>query len=226
MGKSYYEAYDDRYRQVHDKSLRWFAQSPSPIVYDTIREFGVRKSDKILEIGCGEGRDARFLLEKGYALLATDVSAAAVSFCQKEFPEYENRFQIMDCLNTDCSEQYDFIYAVAVVHMLVRDCDREGFYRFIREHLTKSGIALICSMGDGITQRQSDISTAFDLQERIHEMSGQSLKIASTSYRAVSFEAFEKEIAASGLKLLKKGFTVVEPDYGNMMYGIVKRADL
>lgn len=225
MEKPYYTAYDDRYRQVHRESLRWFAESPSPIVYDTIREFGVLPEHSLLEIGCGEGRDARFLLRRGYNLIATDVSPAAVAFCRKEVPEYAQNFLVMDFLNTDCSAEFDFIYAVAVVHMLVPDCDRAAFYRFIREHLSQSGIGLICSMGDGTMQRQSDISKAFDLQDRTHEPTGQQLKIATTSYRAVSFDTFEEELRSANLNILKKGITVVEPDYGSMMYAVVKKAD-
>ena len=166
MARPYYDAYDNRYRQVHKVSLRWFAESPSPIVYDTIRTFGIQPADKLLEIGCGEGRDARFLLEKGYDLLATDISSAAVEFCRREVPEHAHRFQILDCLNEKCSERFDFIYAVAVVHMFVPDNDRDKFYRFIRDHLTESGVALICSMGDGTSQRQSDVSKAFRSEER------------------------------------------------------------
>ncbi len=30
--KEYYEAYDDRYKQVHEKSLRWFSDKNSKIV--------------------------------------------------------------------------------------------------------------------------------------------------------------------------------------------------
>ena len=226
MTKQYYKAYDDRYRQVHSASLCWFAETPSPIVYDTIRKFGILPTEKLLEIGCGEGRDAHFLLNRGYDLLATDISPAAVEFCRREAPEYTDSFQVMDCLDTDCSDRFDFIYAIAVVHMLVPDADRSKFYRFIREHLTKSGIALICSMGDGSIQRQSDISKAFDLQDRIHEPTGQHLKIASTSYRAVSFEEFEAELKSVNLNILEQGITVVEPDYGTMMYAVVKKADL
>lgn len=225
MERQYYEAYDDRYRQVHEASLRWFAESPSPIVYDAVREFGIQETDKLLEIGCGEGRDARFLLEKGYDLLATDISSAAVEFCRRELPEFADNFQVLDCLKDICPKQFDLIYAVAVVHMLVRDSDRTQFYRFIREHLTDRGIALICTMGDGVTERQSDISTAFHLQERIHEPTGKVLKLAGTSYRGVSFATFEEELQKNGLEILKEGITLVEPDYGKMMYAVVKKAD-
>lgn len=108
--------------------------------------------------------------------------------------------------------------------MLVLNEDRNGFYRFVREHLKENGIALICTMGDGIMERESDISNAFDLQERLHEESGQTVCIAGTSYRAVSFENFRRELAENSLLILKEGLTEVVPDYGEMMYAVVKRS--
>lgn len=222
--RKYYEAYDDRYRQVHLENLRWFDTLPSPIVEDTIRTFGVPKSAKLLEIGCGEGRDARYLLSRGYDLLATDVSAAAIACCKADNPQWEDRFQELDCIRGVLDGKFDFIYAVAVIHMLVPDADRQGFYRFVREHLEDDGIALICSMGDGKMERKSDISTAFHLQERIHEPTGRTVQIASTSYRGISFETFERELDENGLKVFKQGITLVEPDYGKMMFAVVKGA--
>jgi len=58
---------------------------------------------------------------------------------------------------------FDFIYSVAVIHMLVLDEDRNAFYQFIRSHLRQDGIALICTMGDGNVEMQSDIGKAFEI---------------------------------------------------------------
>ena len=63
--RRYYEAYDERYKQVHQKSLQWFSSLPSKIVEETITEYGISKISKILEIGCGEGRDAIYLMKNG-----------------------------------------------------------------------------------------------------------------------------------------------------------------
>lgn len=221
--REYYKAYDDRYAQVHGEELRWFSEDPSPIVEDVIREYGISKEDRILEIGCGEGRDARYLLSQGYSLLATDVSVKAVEFCRKNMPGYADRFHVLDCITERLEEQFSFIYAVAVVHMLLLDEDRACFYQFIREQLSEKGVALICSMGDGITERKSDIATAFELQERTHEQTGRTLKIAGTSYRAVPFDTFEREIRENGLRILKTGLTDVKPDYYKMMYAVVRK---
>lgn len=223
LGRKYYEAYDDRYHQVHNENLHWFDENPSPIVMETVMKLSVPKDGKILEVGCGEGRDARFLLEQGFDILATDISQAAVDYCKRKYPDFADHFACMDCLNSRLKQRFDFIYAVAVVHMLVQDEDRDGFYRFVRNHLNEDGVALICCQGDGGLEHKSDISKAFDLQERIHEASGRTLHIASTSYRAVSFDTFTAEIRRNGLEILEMGLTDIQPDYFKTMYAVVKK---
>lgn len=220
MERKYYEAYDDRYRQVHSQGIQWFDSAPSKIVGETIRNYGI--SGRILELGCGEGRDGAFLLSQGFDVLATDISPAAIAFCRARDPQHRAQYQVLDCVNGELEEKFDFIYAVAVVHMLVEDGDRAKFYGFIRDHLREDGIALVCTMGDGITERASDASRAFEVQKRIHEPTGREVAIASTSYRAVSFDSFRREIADAGLAILEDGLTDIQPDYYKMMYAVVK----
>ena len=221
--RPYYEAYDDRYRQVHRENLEWFTRTPSPIVEQTIREFQIGPNSRILELGCGEGRDAIHLLRQGYRVLATDISPEAIAHCRRIAPTFSNHFQVLDCIDGKLDGQFDFIYAVAVVHMLVEDTHRKGFYQFIRNHLNASGIALICTMGDGEAQRKSDITNAFSLQERIHEQSGKTVHIASTSCRMVDFPTFRAELKENGLAIAQEGQTAIEPDFTQMMYAVVHR---
>lgn len=220
--RKYYEAYDDRYQQVHGENLRWFTSQPSPIVGEVIAAFDGSAAWKCLEIGCGEGRDAVHLLNQGFDVLATDIAPAAIAYCRDHNPQFAAQFQVLDCINGELDAGFDFIYAVAVIHMLVLDGDRAAFYRFIREHLAPNGIALICTMGDGVTERQSDIRTAFDLQERIHEETGRTVHIAGTSCRIVSFENFTRELNENGLIPVQMGTTAIEPDFPQMLYAVVK----
>lgn len=224
MERKYYEAYDDRYRQVHRKNLIWFGEEPSPIVNDVIKRYDRLPFHKMLEIGCGEGRDAFPLLRTGFDLLATDVSQEAITFCAKKCPEFSDRFQVLDCVAGELDTVFDFIYAIAVIHMLVQNSDRNAFYQFIHNHLKPDGIALICTMGDGNTERQTDIAGAFDLQDRIHERTGRKVQIACTSCRMVTFDAFRSELKKNNLEIVEDGITSVEPDFSVMMYAVVKRA--
>ena len=222
MNRKYYEAYDDRYRQIHSMDLQWFCNAPSSIVLDTVKKLGLTAQQPILELGCGEGRDAIALLEEGYALLATDISPEAIGYCRRRFAPYRDHFAVADCVAGQLDEKFDFIYAVAVVHMLVEDADRSSFYRFIRNHLVPGGHALICTMGDGTEERRSNPATAFQLQNRIHEQSGTPVCIASTSCRMVNFDTFQKELSANGLVILEQGITAVEPDFPQMMYALCR----
>ena len=120
-------------------------------------------------------------------------------------------------------EKFHFIYAVAVVHMLVEDEDRDRFYSFLREHLTEDGIALVCTMGDGQLERKTDPEKAFTLQTRTHQQSGKTVEIAGTTCRMVSFETFRKELDRNGLTILKEGLTAAMPDFSELMYAVVRK---
>jgi cyclopropane fatty-acyl-phospholipid synthase-like methyltransferase len=223
LSKEYYEAYDERYKQVHSKSLRWFSDANSKIVEEVMKRHGITEDMKCLEIGCGEGRDAVYLLSKGYNILATDISSAAVQYCKRNYPARAGCFHKLNCLMDRINDAYDFIYAVSVLHMLVLDIDRFRFYRFLHEQLKDKGIALICTIGDGEEEWNSDISTAFALQKRIHEASGKELLIAGTSCRAVSFKTISREITDNGLTMLESGITSIKPDFPVVMYAVVGR---
>lgn len=220
--KNYYEAYDDRYQQVHEQKLRWASDEPTPIVSQVIRRVGIDKEAPVLELGCGEGRDASALLQMGYSVTATDISPEAIRYCRARWPRYADAFRELDCVGGQWEKKYRFIYAVAVVHMLVEEEHRKAFYSFLRTHLTDDGCGLVCTMGDGAERRKSDVSTAFDLQERRHGATGRKLLLAGTSCRMVTWDEFLGEIQASGLRILEHGLTEAPPDFPVMMYAVVK----
>lgn len=218
--RKYYEAYDDRYKTAHENGLHWFTDKASPIVTEVIEKYNITPQMHCLELGCGEGRDAQHLLRKDFRLLTTDISPEAIRFCQEKWPDWKAHFRVVDCVKDTLEDRFDFIFAVAVVHMLLLDEDRDSFYRFIRSHLAENGLALICSMGDGNTSRQSDINTAFQLQER--ECEGKNILVAGTSCRMVTSEEFALEIQRNGLSILEMGQTAIPGEFTEMMYAVVK----
>lgn len=221
MKEKYYKAYNERYKTAHNLGVSWSSDIATPIVREILNKYNIDKNKKLLEIGCGEGRDARVLLSDGYNLLATDISSEAIAYCENTITEHKNSFSTLDCLSDNLEERYDFIFAIAVIHMFVLDSDRDLFYQFIKRHLNDGGIALVCTMGDGSMERKSDIDTAFDLQEREHE-SGKMI-VAATSCRMVSFKSFEEEIFKNGFILIEKGITSSLPDFNSLMYAVIKK---
>lgn len=219
--RKYYAAYEERYKAAHEQGVSWASDKNSPIVLDIIKKYNILIDHNLLEVGCGEGRDSRAVLEKGYNLMAIDISKEAIEYCKKIMPVFNERFRVLDCLTDRLDKSFDFIYGIAIIHMLVLDEDRDGFYQFIRNHLNPNGLALICSMGDGELEMHSDISTAFDIQERNHE-SGK-MMVAGTSCRMVSFKTFDNEISRNGLEVVEKGITNALPDFNSLMFAVVKK---
>lgn len=219
--KHYYEAYEDRYQTIHSLGHAWSSDRPTPIVGEILARYGVPKTAPMLELGCGEGRDALPLLREGWNLLATDISPEAVAWCQNQAPEHADRFQVLDCLGGEMPARFDFIYAVAVLHMLTEDGDRARFFAFLREHLTETGLALVCTMGDGESEFRTDPAKAFDPAERDHPAGP--VTVAATTCRMVSFETLERELRAGGLALLEKGLSPSLPDFDCLMYAVLRR---
>lgn len=219
--RAYYEAYDDRYQAVHARSLRWFGDEPSAIVAETLRRFGISKDQPMLELGCGEGRDAVPLLRGGCRLLATDVSPAAIDYCRQLLPEHADAFQVLDCVSGALDSRFAFIYAVAVVHMLVPDEHRAAFYRFVHDHLEPEGLALICTMGDGQQEQCSDLNAAFQLQDR--QCGDQTLSLPTVPCRIVSFPTLERELAQADLTVVERGMTSIPQEFSQLMYAVVRR---
>ena len=221
--RKYYAAYEERYRTAHENGVSWSSDLATPIVLEILEKYEITSEKSLLEIGCGEGRDAKAVLESGYDLLATDISEEAIAYCQRIMPDHAGHFQLLDCLSDELGSQFDFIYAVAVIHMLVRDDDRKAFYQFIRNHLKPDGLALICTMGDGEFEMMTDITKAFEVQERDHE-SGK-MMVAATSCRMVSFRTLERELKENDLKIVEEGITESLPDFDSLMYAVVRKDD-
>lgn len=223
--EKYYNAYDKRYKQVHNMNLQWSSNEPSLILQDIISKYKIKNTHSILEIGCGEGRDAFWLLENHYHVLGSDISKEAIAYCKKKNPLFADFFMELDVCKDNISKSFDFIYSIAVIHMLVKQEDRNKFLSFIRDHLTNEGYGLLLTMGDGEIEMSSDITKAFDNVQRIHQETGEEISIAATSCRMVNFKTFEKEISDNGLYIIEKGITSIVPDFPQIMYALVKKQD-
>ena len=223
--KNYYEAYDKRYKQVHSKGLSWTTNNNTKLIEQTIKKYHLEK-EKMLEIGCGEGRDARYLLNKNYNVLATDISKEAIHYCIKNDLSHKDSYKVLDALKDNLlKEKFGFIYSVACLHMFVLDEDRTKFYKYIYNHVKENGYCLILTMGNGIKQSESDISKAFDNIKRIHQESNKEISIATTSCRIVNFDTLYKEIESNGFEIVEQGLTEIKNHFNEIMYIVIKKTN-
>ena len=223
----YYKAYEKRYSQVYENNMLWSAKENTPDVLNCIKNYKINKKSKILDLGCGEGRDAICLLNNGYNVMAVDYSQTVIEKCkQLSNNKYNEHFIQLDLINDKMNCKFDFIYSIAVLHMFVLNEHRDKFLSFVREHLKNDGICLICVLGDGNREYVSNIDEAFKNIKRTVMNNNAELEIAATSCKIVNWEQLECEIINNGLKIEQKWISNNIPEFDSSMCVVVKRGDL
>lgn len=222
LKNNYYKAYEKRYKQIHSQNYLWSTTKETPDVIKIIKNEKITHNDKILEIGCGEGRDAIFLLNNNFDVLALDYSNAAIEKCKElSKHKYDNNFRQFDIISDELDEKFDFIYAISVIHMFLYQKHRDKFYSFIYNHLKPNGSALIVSMGDGEKVYESDARKAFENVERTVINNDKLVNVATTSCKIVDWNNFEYEINKNNLIIKRKWISYTIPEFNPAMCAIV-----
>ena len=222
--KKYYEAYEDRYKQSYELGMLWETKEYTKELVSVIDILNITKDNSILEVGCGEGRDAINLLNNGYDVVAIDYSISAINKINElTNNKYKDNFISFDIMEDNLEKTFDFIYSIAVLHMFVNDEDRDKFWEFINSHLSNNGDACIMIMGDGLKEYSSDINDAYKLKNKININTNEEVLVASTSCRIVNFKKLEDEINRNNLKIMDKYISTNIPNFDKVMCVIVRR---
>lgn len=151
-------------------------------------------SSHLLEIGCGSGRDASFMLRNGYDILAIDGSKEMVKEAKKYHPELKDSLEVLcipDELNFKPSS-FDGVYSIATLMHLKRDAIDVTFKEIY--NLLKPNGKFVFSVP---TQRDDIDEKNRDQQDRYFSMLSKSEWIQyCTKYK---FEIEHSEVSHDGL---------------------------
>lgn len=111
----------------------------------------VPEGGKILDAGCGSGRDAKFFQQQGYAVTAFDASRELVAKASVLLGE---RVSLMTFLDLDSSEEFDGVWACASL-LHVPSHEMNAVVSRITRAL-KQGAAFYASFKYGSTERQKE----------------------------------------------------------------------
>lgn len=119
------------------------------------------KNGKILDVGCGSGRDSKFFLGKGYDVIAIDAS--------KELCKIASQFlgiKVLNynLLNLDYNMMFDGVWACASLLHISRDRQLFALERLVKS-LKINGI-LYGSWKYGVTERIDDGRAFCDMTEK------------------------------------------------------------
>lgn len=129
--------YDKRY---NIEEYYW-GLKPNNICYDIMKIIPPTKPYRVLDIGCGEGKDAVFFAKCGYEVTAFDISKQGIEKAKKlaDYNKVDIRFFKADIFDYRPDSEYDIIFSSGVLHF-IPDTGRKEFCDSLKEHTAHSGI--------------------------------------------------------------------------------------
>lgn len=129
--------YDKRY----DTEEYYWGLMPNDICYDIMKILPPVKPYRVLDIGCGEGKDAVFFAKCGYAVTAFDISEQGIEKAKSlaGHNQVEVQFFKADIFDYRPDAEYDIIFSSGVLHFLPQ-AGRKEFCDSLKAHTAIGGI--------------------------------------------------------------------------------------
>lgn len=132
--------YDKRY---NTKGYYW-GVAPNNLCYEIMRIKPPIKPYKVLDIGCGEGKDAVFLARNGYNVTAFDISEQGLSKARELADNFDVKIDFFkaDVRNFRLETDFDIIFSSGVFHYIPVEL-RGSVIDSLKAHTTTNGINAI-----------------------------------------------------------------------------------
>jgi tellurite methyltransferase len=96
----------------------FWGKNPSSLVKKILHERDVRGA-QVLDLGCGEGKNAAAFAQQGATVLALDCSETAIGNGKRTFKHPSINWQVGDVLNTEIPNlEYDYVVIYGLLHCL------------------------------------------------------------------------------------------------------------
>ena len=129
--------YDRRY---NNEEYYW-GLTPNRICYDIMKILPPIKPYRVLDIGCGEGKDAVFFAKCGYAVTAFDISEQGIEKAKRlaEHNKTDVNFFKADIFDYRPDMEYDIIFSSGVLHF-IPESGRKELCDSLKVHTADNGI--------------------------------------------------------------------------------------
>jgi len=132
------------YEKRYNTEGYYWGLSPNNLCYEIMCLKPPIKPYTVLDIGCGEGKDAVFLARNGYNVTAFDISEQGLSKA-RELADHcgiKVDFFKADICNFRLESDFDIIFSSGVFHYIPQE-QRKSVTESLKEHTTPNGINVI-----------------------------------------------------------------------------------
>lgn len=136
-----YESVMTDYDKRYDTEEYYWGLTPNRICYDIMKILPPVRPYRVLDIGCGEGKDAVFFAKCGYAVTAFDISEQGIEKAKKlaEYNKADVAFFKADLFDYRPEGEYDIIFSSGVLHFM-QENRRKELCDSLKAHTAEGGI--------------------------------------------------------------------------------------
>lgn len=132
--------YDSRYAT---EDYYW-GFTPNRLCFEIMKLLPPIKPYRVLDVGCGEGKDAVFLAKCGYLVTAFDISEAGIEKSKRlaEHNHVHVDFFKVDVMDFQFDRDYDIIFSSGVLHF-IQPAYREELCMRLKAHTASGGFNVL-----------------------------------------------------------------------------------
>ncbi|KZE64744.1 XRE family transcriptional regulator [Paenibacillus jamilae] len=129
------------YEEEYKTQEYYWGTEPNKVCYQVLQFMPPNKHIKLLDIGCGEGKDAVFFARNGYDVTAFDVSDAGIEKTKRlaeKIGVHVNVFKA-DILDYRLDTHFDVIFSSGVLHYIKPEFRKEIFENY-KQYTNPNGL--------------------------------------------------------------------------------------
>lgn len=132
-------SWDESY--ASGQALPWDTGTPDSLLVEMIESRAIAPG-RALEIGCGTGTNAIYLVQHGFDVLGVDISEVAVDKARAK-AQGRCRFEVVDFLAAEpAGGPFEFVFDRGCFHVFDDEGDRARFAQRVGAHLVEQGLWL------------------------------------------------------------------------------------
>jgi tellurite methyltransferase len=152
--------YNERYKQAEC----YWGRHPSQICHKVLEMMPTGRSIRLLDIGCGEGRNAVFFARRGYEVTAFDSSSTGVEKTKTIAAEFSVKVDVFeaDIKEFRLKEEFDVILSTGALHYIPEELKKEVLENY-KSYTQKDGLNV-----HSVIIKKPFIQRAPDAEETAH----------------------------------------------------------